>query len=299
MKKQGMLQLDLVDVYGEKLKELVDINLKNMTITDVRVVRKAPASKRIKILDLYGAPQGTYRIEVDSPSYQTVGQFVNLKASGITEIRMTFPVNPKKVVSVNFPNYDDILPDIKRAMNKSASVLSFERKTGLELYDALDDVRKAGLLNIAAKTNATVFPNGKTVLSYVEELRELRGDRFFAVVPKELREETKNSVATGLFFATDSTLHKLADSSYSHAGSFKTKDHYGNLQLTFFMNPEGNCVADIDIDDASGLEHIFQVLRNELTGQPTNPFDIHEILLAHQKIDPGYSFNLYKNVPAA
>jgi len=299
MEKQGILRLDLVNVYGEKLNEPVDINLRNMAITDVRLVRKVLASKRIKIPDLYGAPQGTYRIEVDSLSYRPAGQFVNLKASGITDVQMTFPVNPKKVVSINFPKYEDILPDIKRALNQSANVFSFEGKSALELYNALDDIRKAGMLNIAAKTNATVLPNGKTILSYVEELRELRGDRFFARVPKELREETKNSVATGLFYAVDSTLHKFADPSYSHAGSFKTKDNYGNLQLTFFMNIEQKCVADIDIDDASGLEHVFQVLRNELTGQPTNPFDIHEILVAYQKIDPGYSFNLHESAPVA
>ena len=43
-----------------------------------------------------------------------------------------------------------------------------------------------------------------------------------------------------------------------------------------------------DIDDAAGLEHLFQVLRNELTGRPTHPYDIHEILIKHQMLDPGY-----------
>ena len=51
-----------------------------------------------------------------------------------------------------------------------------------------------------------------------------------------------------------------------------------------------DCVADIDIDDASGLEHVFQVVRNKLSGKPTHPYNIHEILVAHQKIDPGYTF---------
>jgi hypothetical protein len=51
-----------------------------------------------------------------------------------------------------------------------------------------------------------------------------------------------------------------------------------------------DCVADIDIDDAAGLEHLFQVVRNALTGRPTSPFDIHEILVQHQMLDPGYRF---------
>ena len=43
------------------------------------------------------------------------------------------------------------------------------------------------------------------------------------------------------------------------------------------------------IDDAGGLEHIFQVVRNGFT-EPANPFVIHDILLRFQKLDPGYKF---------
>jgi hypothetical protein len=49
---------------------------------------------------------------------------------------------------------------------------------------------------------------------------------------------------------------------------------------------------DIDIDDAGGLGHIFLVLRNHFTGNPTHPYNIHQILLMHQHLDPGYKFNL-------
>ena len=129
------------------------------------------------------------------------------------------------------------------------------------------------------------------MLSYIQELRELRGDRFFATVPKELREETKNSVDEGLFDPADSSLHH-PPAGFTHAGSFKTPDHYGNLQLTFFMNEAGDCVADIDIDDARGIEHVFQVLRNKLSGKPTHPYNIHEILVGYQHNDPGYSFQI-------
>jgi hypothetical protein len=58
------------------------------------------------------------------------------------------------------------------------------------------------------------------------------------------------------------------------------------------MNPAGDCVADIDIENAAGLGDVFQVLRNSLTGRPTHPYDIHEILVFHQKIDPGYTYAL-------
>jgi len=119
-------------------------------------------------------------------------------------------------------------------------------------------------------------------------MKEIRGDRFFVRVTQELREETKNSIAEGLFHSANESLHH-PPAGFDHAGSFKTPDHYGNLQLTFFTDGE-NWVADVDIDDAGGVEHVFQVLRNKFSGQPTHPYNIHEILVGFQKLDPGYRF---------
>jgi hypothetical protein len=84
----------------------------------------------------------------------------------------------------------------------------------------------------------------------------------------------------------DGSLHH-PPSGFDRAGSFKTEDRYGNLQLTFFVRGD-EWLADIDIDDAGGLEHVFQVVRNAVTGRPTHPYDIHQILIAWQQTDPGY-----------
>jgi hypothetical protein len=281
------LQLELSDVYGDPLGEKVDIILRHQLLSEV-VKASASAAKQINVTGLRGTPQGLYRIEIDPPSYQYVSEFVNMKASGITPLSFAFPIDPGKVKKVNFPTYAKLVTELRTMLESSDQVLSFEGKTGTDLYTALDDIRKAGMLNIAAKTGATRLTNGKNVLSYIQKLNEVRGDRFFAVVPRELREETKNSVNEGLFHPADQSLHH-PPAGFSPAGSFKTPDHYGNLQLTFFMKND-DCVADIDIDDAAGLEHVFQVVRNKLSGQPTHPYNIHEILVAHQHLDPGYRF---------
>ena len=285
-----ILSLELKDVYGNLLKEKVDIILRHQVLSQIVKVSNN-ASTKIQIKGLFGDPQGRYRIDIDPPSYQYVAQFINLKASGTTSLEFTFPIDPSKVKSVKFPAFGSTEADLQRVLKNSDKVLGFEAKKGKTLYDALDDIRRAGLLNITAKTRATLLTNGRTVLSYIQELREIRGDRFFAAVPKELREETKNSVAEGLFDPADESLHH-PPANFSHAGSFKTPDHYGNLQLTFFMNDAGDCVADIDIDDAAGIEHVFQVLRNKLSGNPTHPYNIHEILIGFQHNDPGYSFQV-------
>jgi hypothetical protein len=287
MPDNAKLQLELRDVYGKFLGEKVDIILRHRVLSEVKKASPNVTAK-VEITGLQGAPQGRYQMEIDPPSYQYISEFVNMKASGITSRSITFPIDPGKVVKVNFQAFAKLTLDLRTLLDKSDTVLSFEGKKGKDLYDALDDIRKAGMLNIATKTNATALSNGRTVLSYIEQLNEVRGDRFFCDVPKELRSETKNSAAEGLFRKVSGSLH-TPPPGFQPAESFKTSEKYGNLQLTFFSNGE-KFKADIDIDDAGGLEHVFQVLRNKLSGKPTHPYNIHEVLVAHQHLDPGYTF---------
>lgn len=287
MADNARLQLDLRDVYGKFLGEKVDIILRHQVLSEVKKASPNVTAK-VEVTGLQGAPQGRYLMQIDPPSYQFVSEFINMKASGITSRSITFPIDPDKVVKVNFPAFTKVTEDLQIVLDKSDKVLSFEGKKGKDLYDSLDDIRRAGLLNIATKSNATTLTNGRTVLSYVERLNEVRGDRFFCDVPRELRSETKNSAAEGLFRKVSGSLH-TPPPGFQSAESFKTSDKYGNLQLTFFQNGD-NFKADIDIDDAGGLEHFFQVLRNKLSGKPTHPYNIHEVLVAHQHLDPGYTF---------
>jgi hypothetical protein len=289
MADEVKLRLNLVDVSGKRLGELVDIDFRHQTLSEHKVLRQVDASKRIVISALRGNPMGLYRMDIDPPAYLPVSQFVNMAASGFTDETVTFPIDPKKVTAVDFRKYQDL--DFQDLLSNSNKLLGFEGLSGEDLYSKLDNIRRAGLLNIAAKSRVTPLSNGRTVLGYIQAIHELRGDRFFASVPKELREETKNSVAEDLFHEADSSLHHppVAFPGFTNAGSFKTNDKHGNLQLSFFMKGD-ECLADIDIDDAGGLGHIFQVLRNSLTGRPTHPYDIHEILVFRQKVDPGYTF---------
>ena len=283
---EGQLKLELVDVFGNRIGQSVDLLFQNLQVAERRVVRRMPSSEVILVRGLRGAPQGLYCLEVDSPSYLPISQFVSLASDHSTDLRLSLAVNSRKIQSIQFPDFPQLSKELQLLLKRSDRVLSFERKVGAALFQALDDIRKGGLLNIAAKTEATLLGNGKPVLGYFKQLLELRGDRFFVMASKELREETKNSVAAGLFHIVDSSLHHPPEG-YSPAGSFKTEDRYGGLQLTFFMNSD-ECVVDVDIDDASGIEHLFQVLRNAISHRQTNPFDIHQILVYYQKIDPGY-----------
>ncbi|HKR60818.1 MAG TPA: hypothetical protein VJS64_13940 [Pyrinomonadaceae bacterium] len=283
------LRLEISDVYGKPIAEKIDIMLRHRVLSDFKRV-SVNGAKRIDVKGLFGAPQGSYQLDVDPPSYQAVSSFINMKASGITTLSLTLPVDPEKVKKVNFISFGSLDAAATALLIASDKVLAFVGKKGKALYDDLDPIRKAGMMNIMAKCRATGFGNGRNVLSYIQELKELRGDRFYAVVSKELREETKNSTSNGLFHDADQSLHHPPEG-FLPAGSFKTPDSAGNLQLTFFAKGD-EWMADIDIDDAGGFGHIFQVLRNKLSGKPTHPYNIHEILVKAQELDPGYTFTV-------
>jgi len=291
MSENGVLNLALRDVYGDSLRTHVDLFFRNQTLAHDPAVHEVDATKTIKVNGLKRFPNGLYRLEVDAASYQTVSQFVNIGPSGMTELAVTLPVNPSRVTGVDFSPYKQLPSDVQGVLESSKSVLRFEKKIGKELYGALDDIRRAGFLNLTAKANRTRLENDKTVLSYIGPLNEIRGDRFLASIQSELISETEHSVHNDIFHPVDETLHQPPPG-FEHAGSYKTMDHYGNLQLTFFSAPNKRYALDMDIDDAQGLEHGFQVIKNFATRQPTHPFNIHEILLEFQKLDPGYKLKV-------
>lgn len=296
MAQNGKLKLELVDVYGKRLQENVDISLRHTRTSQSLFFKSQDASKLIQISGLFTSAEGPYQISIDPPSYHHVTQFLNVRAGGVAEKQViVFPVDASKVVGADFPKFAGMSKEMRAVLANSSNVLGFGSKTGAELYDAIrvDGIKLAGLLNIACKTTATVFADGANALSLVRELRQIRGDRFFAVVDRLLREETINSLSSGLFHRVSGSLHKLPPEfvGFQPADSFKTDDHFGNLQLTFFQKGD-EFVADIDIDDANGIQHVFQVLRNHFTGEPTHPYNIHELLVAHQRLDPRYTFNL-------
>jgi hypothetical protein len=282
--KDGVLVLELVDVVGRALAEDVDIMLQHQVLSDRRVIKKVSAT-RIRIPELFRAPEGRYFVAVDPPSYLRVGSIITINPSGDTELRLRFPLDIDKIRNISFPEFRNLNPGLQQLLERSTNVLGHTGLSGGALYDGLDEVRRAGLLNIAIKAANVGFDAGRTVLNSIQQLDQIRGDRFLCTVAPSLRDDVKNAVLSGLFNEAGSLLHD-PPVGFERFGSFKTKDSFGNLQVTFFK--QGDAFrADIDVDDANGFEHFFQVARNFLTQKPTHPFNIHQILTA-QGLDPGY-----------
>jgi hypothetical protein len=286
----GVLNLNVVNVFQEDVTENVTVILKNQQLQDNRFFQSQPASDTIVLGGLMRTPQGRYLLEVDAPSYQPVAQFINIPASGAENLAVAVPVNPNRVTSMARPGVADLQQDLKRFLDDSSFTMG--QKRGVDLYPDLPDILCAGLLNLAGKARQTLLSSGKSALSYLTDMVELHGDRLFARVSPELPAECKRSETAGILHSVSDALHDPMNG-FVRAGSFKTFDRYGNLQLTLSTNPQTNeWMVDMDIDDAQGLEHIFQVVHNAVTGEPTHPYNIHEILVEFQQLDPGYELRV-------
>jgi hypothetical protein len=208
-----------------------------------------------------------------------------------TAVALPTPVDPERVSRVTFPEYDRLGTKADAILQRSA-LEEPPNVAGKALYDALADIPRAGLLNLLAKMGRTSLPGGTGVMDHVESLYRVRGDRVFANVATGLRDLVRIAVDERRFEEADASLHNPPPD-FRRVDSFKSKDRYGNLQITFFASLTAplRFKADIDIDDASGIEHVFQVLSHKLTGAATHPYDIHEILLYHQSLDPLYELS--------
>jgi hypothetical protein len=217
-----------------------------------------------------------------------------LSDGNTTEFSAPIPIDPQKVVSISAPAFASLNPQAQKTLNQAESPRFNDGAGGFlqgeKLYGALGNypLLKACFLNIMEKSRMTGLQDGSNCLDHYLGIVRFEQDRIFLRTTAALVEETAHSNA---FHSVSAALHDPLPG-YTMVSSYKTFDHYGNLQLTFQRrgNTGADYAADIDIDDAQGIEHIYQVLRNSVSG-PTNPYDIHDILLRQQPaVNPGYGF---------
>src|SRR5215468_2262428 len=105
----GRLTLKVLDVYGAPVTERVDVSLRNQTLADNRLLRDLDVSSSPVLTGLNVFPNGRYALELDALSYHTVSRFVSIPPDGNGGVTITLPVNPKKVIRVQFPDYSALL----------------------------------------------------------------------------------------------------------------------------------------------------------------------------------------------
>jgi hypothetical protein len=287
MSLTGRLELEFVDVSGKPIADTVDVKLRHQVLHEQRKVDDHDGRRALAITELRREPQGLYVLEVFARCYWPVSRFVTIPASGDLRERITMPIRPEHA-HPDFPDYDKLDQRVRGVLERSDKVVGHDGLTGRQLYAELGEAAKAGLLNIAKKSLTMPFNNGADLLHHISVI-DIREDRCFVEVPRGVKEQVTELVAANHFRPVNGSLHE-PPAGFVPAGSFKTPDAFGTLQMTFFESPD-RVVADIDIDDAAGLGHVFQVMRNHLTGKPTHPYNIHQILVHHQHLDPGYQLS--------
>lgn len=237
---------------------------------------------------------GRYEVRVFPSRHRPVGQLVVPGHGGGRNVHVFCPVDPD-LASPRFPAWSALAPALQAVLERSrleddplAPAAGAAALSGEALYDSLLPAQKAGLLNLFCKMSATPLGLGMA-WGFVQQVYRLRGDRIFADVALGMRDHVKTSLATGPFREVSGSLH-TPPPGFTPAGSFKTDESFGNLQLTFFATAAAplRFRVDADIDDAAGLGHVFQVLRHSVKELSTNPFDIHQVLTFHQLLRPPY-----------
>jgi hypothetical protein len=280
------LRIRFRNVYGEAPDDHADVH-----VIDVRTESLAGRKTNHRTLKALAFPavdpNVAYKVKIYPLKHRPVSHVIRTDGSGAASLDAVLPIHPDHVMSTSFPEFDTLDAELKSALGRNG--VEDLQHNGKALYDDLGPLQKAGLLNVWTKMAHTLLPQGLPASHYVENFYRMRGDRFFANVGLSFRDLVKTATSAGLFESADDSQHTPPDG-FNRAGSFKSKDGYGNLQLTFFASSSSplKFKLDADIDDANGIGHVFQVLDHWLTDSDTHPYDIHQILMKHQGLDLAY-----------
>jgi hypothetical protein len=281
----GELRIRFRDAWRRPLADAVDVRVVESATNVTKAIKRRVPGRNVFIAKNL-VPGQPYIVTAMPRRYRPVGQVVMLPPTGRADVDLHFPLHPDHV-EARFPPYARLDHDLRVVLEQSA--IERSPATGQDLYDALQPTERAGLLNLFCKMRQFGFDAQHTVWSAVHRLYRIRPDRIFADVDVSLRDRVKTAEAEGRFREVNGALH-TPPPGYCSAGSFKTDERYGNLQLSFFASEAAPLLfkVDADIDDAAGVGHTFQVLRNWVTSGATHPYDVHQILVYRQEAFPAY-----------
>lgn len=302
---QGSITLRITDLAGDPLQAAVTLDLDPLpppagaggARMHAAVNMGGATEVNLRKIECIGGPGTRYMLTVRSKNYcpysffQMVSSDREIPGSDTADLW----VDPSRVKGIKGPKFDELDARQKRILDSArmfhllAEDNDLTGKSGMKLYNALGPMRQACFLNIVKKAahRGTTGNCGR----FIRSLILCRQDRFFAMVEPEMQDFLRQSE---LFKSAPNTLHEpLPD--FQMEESFKSRDAHANLQVTFMRHAtSGLMAADIDIDEASGIEHGFEVIRNAVFQDRTNPYLIHEFLIAadptEKTLHPGYGF---------
>lgn len=299
----GSLRLLVTDVLEEAIDGKFTIkfepaaNSPGGTVMGVNFAVPGETEFIVENIQCRGGPGTLYRVVITTRNFRTYSFFQLIREERInnpSESPVRLMVKPKRVNDITAPAFsalDPALCTFLNTANMQDPKVEDRDLVGLQgevLYDALGPLRKACLLNLFTKAS---HASSDGCFSFLGPPAVLRQDRCFCSVdptmPEFLRQSSK-------FKSAPNTLHQPL-SNFRLEDSFKTLDAHANLQVTFMRHKQtGVLSADVDIDESSGIEHGFEVIRNAITDGRTNPYMIRELMLLSNPVEkvlnPGYRF---------
>jgi len=301
----GSLRLQIIDLLDCAIDGKLTINFEpaaNSPGGTLMVVSfSAPGETDFIVENLLcrGGPGTLYRVVITTGNFRPYSFFQLIQEERLnnpSESPVWMVVKPKRVSDITAPAFAALSSPLSTFLNaatmQEASVEDRDL-VGLQgeaLYAGLGPLRKACLLNVFTKAS---HASSDGCFSFFGSPRVLRQDRCFCSVdplmPEFLRQSAK-------FKSAPNTLHQPL-SNFRLEDSFKSRDAHANLQVTFMRHKQtGALCADVDIDESSGIEHGFEVIRNALIDGRTNPYLIRELMILSDPVEkvlaPGYQFFL-------
>jgi hypothetical protein len=302
---QGDLLVQITLLTGDPLHGRVEIEMNRVSgepgtggeAMELSVDLGSDTDLTITGITCRGGPGTMYRIGVSASHFRDYSFFQSIKENTVNTAAddVALWVKAGDVRGIRAPEFAN-LPERLRSILSGARMIAINAEdrdllgaTGAGLYQNLGPLRTACLLNIAKKASHASADN---CLPFIGPLLMCRQDRFFAIVDSGLPERLRRSP---VYKSAPELLHEPLPGFQLAEGSFKSRDAHANLQVTFMRHNEtGNLAADIDIDESSGIEHGFEVIRNAVFRQRTNPYLIREFMLSAElqehTLDPGYRF---------
>jgi hypothetical protein len=284
--------VDFKDVYGDTITDEVEIKIYNTQLmTEKQIFDVDFQGSPVTLSGVPAFPTGHAQMIVTPTKYRFKQRFINVEAGVTNHITEYFFVDPDHANPhpIEFgdladKSYGDELLRILEASNIDSAV-----------WNGLDKRNRATILNLSAKMWKESFADGSQLITFIESIDRTwldlkHRERIYARVISELL--TALLAYPQVYFSVGGSLHKFPPGGWTSIpppDSFKTlHDSAGNIQLTWAQNLAEEFLADIDLDDHKGLEHVADVLKHKFSGKDTDPYDIHEILRFFQQLDAEY-----------
>ena len=302
---KGNLVVHLSDMAGELAKGHVDIDLKRISgapgaggANMIVSVAGPVGVLTITGIECQTGPGTMYELRASTPHYRKYAffQLIQEDRDNTASDDLEFWVKPGDVAGILAPALANLPSTVQTMLGQATMIVDKPEDrdlvglSGNALYQQMGPLRKACLLNIAKKaSDATTADN---CLPAFRDLLIMRQDRLFARVTPGLRDQLR---AAPMFKSAPGALHEPPPGFSKPLESFKSKDPHANLQVTFMTElATGGLAADIDIDEASGIEHGFEVIGNAVFRKRTNPYVIREFMNAadpsEHSLRPDYRF---------